>query len=68
MTDCLLAALDSDRSVCMAATCYSCQNLAVPTNKQVFNKKRTGAKFQIEISKTEGLVRGYTNRRTDGHG
>ena len=39
---------------------------AVPTNEQLLSEKKTGAKFQIDISKTEGLVCIYTDRRTDG--
>ena len=57
--------LDSDCSVCMAAICYSGPISAVPTNEQLLGKKKTCSKFQIDISKTEGLVRVYTDGRTD---
>ena len=60
--------LDSDCSVYMAAICYSGPISAVPTNEQLLCKKKTCSKFQIDISKTEGLVRIYTDGRTDGHG
>ncbi len=60
-----IQALDSDCSVCMAAICYSDPISAVPTNEQLLCEKSTGAKFQIDISKTEGLVRVYTDGRTD---
>ena len=35
--------LDSDRSVCMAAICYS-----GPTNEQLLSEKKAGTKFQID--------------------
>ena len=57
--------LDSDCSICMAAICYSGPISAVPINEQLLCWKRTGAKFQIDISKTEGLVRVYTDGQTD---
>ena len=62
-----IQALDADRSVCLAAICYSGPISAVPNNEQLLVEKRTGAKFQIDISKTEGLglVRMYTDRQTD---
>ena len=53
--------LDSDRSACMPAICYS-----GPINKQLLGEKKAGAKFQIDISKTEELVRVYTDGQTDG--
>ena len=49
--------LDFDRLVCMAAIFYS--GTAVPKNEQLLEEKRTYAKFQTNISKTEGLVRVY---------
>ncbi len=36
---------------------------AIPTNEQLLGEKRTCAKFQINISRSEGLIRVYT----DGH-
>ena len=64
--------LASDCSVCMATICYSGPISAVPTNEQLLSEKRTGAKFQIDSLKTEGLICIYTdrrtNRQTDGHG
>ena len=97
--------VDFDRSVCMAAICYSDPtwtiflnivalswrisytefrddilsnkknfdtrtrywsfSLYVTTNKKFLGKKITCAKFQIEISKTEGLVHVYTYKHTD---
>ena len=48
----------------MAAIRYRGQILAVLKNKQLL-EKRTCEKFQIDIKKTEGLVRVYTDRRTD---
>ena len=53
-------ALDSDRSVCMTAICYSSLISAVPANEQLLEEKRTYAKFQIDILKTKALI------RTDG--
>ena len=53
-------ALDSDRSICMAAICYS-----DPISDQLLEENRTYVKFQIDISKTEGLVRVYTGKRMD---
>ena len=46
---------NSNRSVYMSAICYSSPISAVPTNEQL--------KFQINTSKTEELVRIYTDRR-----
>ena len=67
-----MQALDSDFLVCMAAICYSSPTSADPTYKQLLSEERIGAKFQIDSIKTEGLVRIYTDRRTDrqtdGHG
>ena len=54
-----IQALVSDRSVCMAAICYSGPISMVSTNKQFLGEKRTCAKFQIDISKIKGLVRVY---------
>ena len=51
----------------MAPICYSGPISAVSTDEQIFGEKRTCAKFQIGISKTERLVRVYTNRRTNGY-
>ena len=56
--------LDSDCSVCMSAICYGGPISAVPTNEQLLSQKWTGANFQIDSFKTEGLVCIYT----DGHG
>ena len=53
-----MQALDSERSVCMGAVCYSGPMSAIPTNGQLLGKKRIGAKFQ---RKTEGLVCIYTD-------
>ena len=53
-----------DHSVCMTAICYSRRISAVPTNKQLLEEKKTCVKFQIDISKTVGLVRLCTDRRT----
>ena len=67
-----IQALYSDCSVCMAAISYSDPISAVPTNEQLLKEKWACAKFQIEISKTEGLFRIYTdvqtNGQTGGHG
>ena len=52
----------------MGAICYSGPISAVPINEQLLSETRTGAKFQIYSLKTEGLVRIYTDRQTDGHG
>ena len=60
-----IQALDSYRSVYMVAICYSGLISAVPTNEQRLGEKRTCAKFQIDISKTEGLVRIYADEQTD---
>ena len=62
-----IQALDSDCSVFMAAICYGGPISVVPTNEQLLCEKRTGAKFQIDSLKTEGLVCIYTDRRTDRH-
>ena len=59
-------ALYSDRSVCMAAICYKSSISAVSTNEQLLSEERICAKFQIDSLTTEGLVRIYTERRTDG--
>ena len=59
-----MQALDSDRSACMAAICYSGPISAVPTNEQHFGEKQSYPKFKIYISKTERRVCVYTN----GHG
>lgn len=59
-----MQALYSDRSVCMTAICYSQSILVVPTNAQLLKEKKTCAKLRIDISKTEGPVRIYTDRRT----
>ena len=56
--------LDFYRSVCMTAICYIVLILAVSTNEQLLAKKKTCAKFQSNISNTEGLVCVYTDRRT----
>ena len=39
-------ALDSDRSVCMAATCYSDPISAIPTSEQLVVEKNTCANFK----------------------
>ena len=54
--------LDLDRSVCMSAICYSAPILVLAANEQ---QKSTFAKFQINISKTEALIRVYTDRRKE---
>ena len=51
-----IPALDSDRSICLAAICFSGPMSAVPTNEQ-----RSYPKFKIDISNTEGLVRVYVD-------
>ena len=50
-----IQALNSDSSVCVAAICYSGPISVVPTNEHLLSEKRTGAKFQIDNLKTEGL-------------
>ena len=55
-----------DRSVCMAAICYSDPISAVQINEQLFAYKRTYTKLQFDNTKTDGLVFIYTDRRTDG--
>ena len=45
----------------MAVICYSGPISVVPTNEQLFEEKRTCTKFQIDISKTEGQIRVYTD-------
>ena len=57
--------LDTDHSVCMAAICYSGPKSVALTNDQFLHEKRTGAKFQIDILKTERLSRIHTDGRTD---
>ena len=57
--------LDSDRSVCMSAICYSGPISAVTTNEQLLMEKSMYSKFQNDISKTEGLVRVHTDRQTE---
>ena len=54
-----------DRLVCMPAICYSGPISAVLANVQIFGEKRSGAKFQSDILKTERVVPIYTDRRTD---
>ena len=46
--------------------CYSCPISAVLANEQLLGEKRTFEKFQINISKNEGLVRilVYTDGQT----
>ena len=56
--------LDFDRSVCMTAISNCGPIPAIPENERPLGEKRTCAKFQIDISKTEGLVRVYTDGRT----
>ena len=56
---------DFDRSVCMIAIFYSGSVSAVATKEQLLGQKRTSAKFHINISKTECLVRVYSDRETD---
>ena len=60
-----IQALYSDRSVCMAAICCRHPISAIPTNEQLLGEKRTCTKFQFDISKTQGLVRVYTDRQTN---
>ena len=50
-----------DITIYVAAICYSDPISAVQTNKQLLRKKRMWAKFQIAISKAEGLVSVYTD-------
>ena len=49
----------------MVAICYKDPISSVPTNEQLIAEIRICAKLQIPISKTEGLVRVYTDRRMD---
>ena len=65
ITKFFIQALDSDRSVCMAAKCYSCPISVVPTNEQFILKKRMCANFHIDVLKTERLVHVYTGEQTD---
>ena len=59
--------LDYDRSVCMATICNRGPISSVSTNESLLGEKRTCAKFQIDSSEIEGLIRVYTtNRRIDG--
>ena len=58
-----IKSLDSDRLVCMI---YSGPMLAILTDEQLSEEKRMYANFQINISKTEGLVRVNTDQRTGG--
>ena len=51
--------LSFDRSVCMAATCYSSPIMAVPLCKQLIGEEKKYTKCQIDISRTAGLVRVY---------
>ena len=60
-----IQALDSDRSVNMAAICYSGPISAVSTIEQFLSEKRADTKFQIDSLTTEGLVCIYTDGRTD---
>ena len=60
-----IQALDSVHSVCMAAICYSDPISTVLKNQQLLQKKNMCAKFQNDISKTEGLVGVYTGRQMD---
>ena len=53
MKELSIQTLDSDCSVCMTAICYIGLISAVPTNEQ------------LDSLKTEGLVRVYTDERTD---
>ena len=55
-----------DSSVSIAAIRYNRPKSAVLVSEQLLVKERTCAKFQIDISKTEELVRVYTNGRTGG--
>ena len=56
--------LDFDGLVCVTAICCSGLISVVPKNEQLHWVKRTCLKFQNDISKTEGLVREGTDRRT----
>ena len=47
----------------MTAICYSGPISAIPINERFFAAKSTFAKFQCDISNTEGLVRVYTENR-----
>ena len=38
--------------------------MSVPANEQLLGKKKTCAKFQIDVSETDALVRVYTSRVT----
>ena len=55
--------LNFERSVCMAAICFSGPITAIPTNEQHLEVKRSCASLQNDISKTEALVCVYTERR-----
>ena len=57
--------LDSDRSVCISAICYSVTISAVTTNERLLAKKETCEKCQNYISKTEVLFRVYADGQTD---
>ena len=62
-----LQRLEFDLLVCIIVilVCFSSPISAVSTYEQPLPKKRTCAKFQIDISKTEGLLRVYTNKQRD---
>ena len=49
--------------VSMASFCFRVPITAVPTNEQLLREKKTCAKFQIDISKTEVLARVYTDKK-----
>ena len=49
----------------MTAIGYKGPLLAAPPNDQLFGERKICAKFQIDISKTEGLVRVYTDGQTN---
>lgn len=54
-----------DRSVRKVARFYFSPISAVTTNKQLFVGEKTCTKFQVYISKTEGVVDVYTDRQKD---
>ena len=59
--------LHFERSLFMAAICYSGPISVVRTNMLLW-VQRTCAKFQIDISNIEGLIRVYIDGQTDGYG
>lgn len=56
---------DLDRLGCMTARFYSNPISAIPLNEHFLGEKKKSAKYQIDISKREELVRLYTDKLTD---